>query len=612
MARRVPVLAARRRARLGAHVWWDAVTSGSFFTQPSLWFTLIVSITVLAPFQHFTGPADYSQVVAIGALGWAVLAAALVPVAIAERSMRRRRLRGLLVLTAVAVAGVARPFVNEGVYVLIYQSAPDFSGLYARVSSNLVVWVAGLSIIAMTVRSIELTRGTRARLVDATTALAAGSRRLARFDAENRGSLGPLISRLRRERDAMLAGTIDFDAVREYSERVRAASHRLEERADLDLRVVPTDSGDAPEPPAPRTAFAMLRPAPHLLTGFVFMLGAVPYAHHVAGLPAAIAAILVGMPLTLAADVAVRFFGHKKSAAQRGGVLVAVWVAAGILMSVLAYVLVPHDDPARIVPLASLPLVAVALAACTDAVARASDTARRLEVVLGMVARTLTAKTAHARRPLRHAAHVLHGRVQGRCVLLAAAADEREITPDDILTFRRETDAAYDSILAFIVETNAAAAEGVLQSAHEDLAELVATWSAVLDVSSEISASAADALIDPALSRSVATVVNEGFVNAVKHSDAKSVWLSVGVEDEALLVRTWSIGTLDSAPIATPGRRGVSALGSGARIFQRDDTVVLEVPVPLTADREGPVATVPDPPKPAWWGRRATRASRRD
>jgi anti-sigma regulatory factor (Ser/Thr protein kinase) len=609
MARRVPALAARRRTRLGAHVWWDAVTSGAFFTPASIWFTLIVSVTVMAPLQHFSGPSDYPAVVIVGTLGWAILAAALVPVAIAERRMRRRLLRGLLVLSALTAAGTLRPLVNEGVYVLLYQGAPDLTGLPARISSNLVVWVVGLSIIAMTVRSIELTRGIRARLADATAALAEGSRRLARFDAENREALAPLISRLRRERDEMLAGEIDFTAVRDYAEKVRAASHRLEERANLDLRVVQPDAGEPPEPACRRSPLAMLHPAPHLLTGFVFMLGAAPYAHHVGGLFTAIAAILIGVPVTLGADVAVRALGRNKTPVERGGIIVAVWAAAGILMTVLASLLVAEDDPARFVPSVSLPLVAIVLAACTDAITRASDTARRLEAVLGMVARTLTAKTAHARHPLRHASHVLHGRVQGRCVLLAAAADEWQLSAEDIGTFRRETDAAFDAILSVLAETSAGEAQGLL-GAHEDLAELVATWSAVLDVSSDISADAADALIDPAVSRNVATVVNEGFVNAVKHSEARSVWLSIGVEDDALLVRTWSIGILERGPVAKPQTRGIGALGVGARIFQRDDTVVLEVPVPLGVDRERPVGPLAGRHRRAWSIRRTERTAR--
>ncbi|MFI8632470.1 hypothetical protein ACIGEP_07755 [Microbacterium sp. NPDC077663] len=596
--------ALRRRIGLGAHVWWDAVSSGAFLSPAALWISILISVTVMAPFQHFGDVAGFAHVVFVGFLGVAALALLLVPVALAERRLRRASHRGILVLTAVALAAGIRPFVNEAIYVGLYDAAPDLDGLGARIGSNVFVWLAGLSIIAMTVRSVELTRGSRRRLTDAIAALTAGRRRLARFESENRQMLAPLISSLRRRRDEMLGGTIDFAAVREYSEVVRAASHRLEERAALDLRAVEGDTGEHTVDTASRSPLTMLRPAPYLLTGFVFLTGAVPYAHHVNGPWAALAAILAGAPVTLAADALIRWLSRGRSPARRGRVLVAVWLVAGVAMTVVAWGILGPTDPTRFVPLISLPLVAIALAACTDAIARAADSAHRLETVLSLVARTLTAKTASARRPLRNAAHVLHGRVQGRCVLLAAAADEWELTPEDIETFRRETDAAFDSILAFIAEADSAALEGTLQSAHEDLFELVATWSSVLGVSSDISPEATDALQEPALSRRVATVVNEGFVNAIKHSEARKVWLSVDVADGTLIVRTWSIGVLDRVPVAGTDLRAKDVLGTGARIYQRDDAVVLEVPVPLSLD--GAAAPTPAARRP-WWAPRASR-----
>ncbi|CAL4860770.1 hypothetical protein MMM2322_02454 [Microbacterium sp. MM2322] len=590
-------------------MWWDAVTSHAFFTGPAIWISLVISLTVMAPYQHYSGPSSYVQVVTVAAVGWAVLVAALIPVARLERRLQRASHRGILVLTAIILAAVLRPFVHEGVYLLLYGDAADISAPIARIVSNVVVWVAGLSIIAMTVRSIELTRGSRQRLTTAIAALTAGRRRLARFESENREILGPLVSDLRRNRDRMLAGTIDFAAVRDYADQVRTASHRLEERAGLDLRVFASAAeGKAVEPP-PRSAFTMLRPAPYLVTGFVFLLGSVPYVHHVAGPWVALAAILLSGPVTFAADIVVRVLGRTSSRARRGRILIAVWIAAGGVMTLISHLLVGTGEPALSVPLVSVPFVAVALAACTDAIARASDSAHRLEAVLGLVARTLTAKTASARRPLRNAAHVLHGRVQGRCVLLAAAADEWELTPDDITRFRRETDAAFDSILAFIAETDSAALEGSVQSAHEDLFELVATWRAVLGVTSDISPAAVDVLIEPALSRRVATIVNEGFVNAIKHSIAKEVRVDIDVVGDALLVRTSSIGILDRAPAVGPELRGISVLGPGARIYQRDDAVVLEVPVPLSVDHVEP-APVVALPRRAWWTRRSPRASR--
>lgn len=590
-----------RQLHMGVHVWWDAVTSGAFFSRASVLITFVVAVTVLAPFQHFTGPADYLRVLVVGSLGWAILAALLVPVARAERRIPIPAVRGILVLGAVAVAAATRPLLNECLFMLLYGVVPDLVALPARITSNLVVWIAGLSIIAITTRSIELTRGARARLAGAIATLTAGRRRLARFEAENRDRLSHLVADLRAQRETMLAGTIDFTVVRDYSDSVRTVSHELEKRSKVDLRVLPVDTGDIPEKVERRSVLAMLRPPPYLLVGLVFMAGAVPYAHGVGGLRTALLAIALGLPITILADAVTRLLARRRTATPRGAIIVATWTAAGILMTVLAAVLVTDDDPSKFVPLVSLPLVAVAMAACTDAIARAADSAHRLEAVLGMVARTLTPRVARARRPLRHASHVLHGRVQGRCVLLAAAADEWELTAEDIARFRRETDAAFDSILSFTAEDDPAGREALLQSAHEGLSDLLVTWRAVLEISSSLSAAAADALADPAVSRRVATVVNEGFVNAVKHSEAKAVSLSVDVVGGALLVRTWSTGILDRAPIVGTETRGIGVLGRGARIFQRDESVVLEVPVPLSAEptsRTGQVTTLP---RRAWW-----------
>ncbi|MDJ1114507.1 hypothetical protein [Microbacterium dauci] len=594
---------AKRRIRLGAHVWWDAVTSGAFFSRTSLLLSLLIAMTVMAPFQHFDSSDDYLSVLLVGFLGWALLAIALLPAAFAERRLRDRRARVLVVLGAIVAASVARPFLNELLFAVFYGMPPILDDWAARVTSNIVFWVAGLSVIAMTVRSIELTRGTRGRLNAAVATLTRGRQRLARFENDNRVALDELIGELRIKREALLAGTIDFPAVRAYSEVVRSASHRLEERANLNLNLIDAKQPPTPEPIGESSALAMLRPPPVGMVGVVFLAGGLPYTNGVGGLQTAVTALLVALPLTLAADLVTRLLARRQPPTVRGSVIVATWTVAGILMTVLAHLLVDAEDPSKLVPLFSMPLLAIALAACTDAIARAAISSRRLEAVLGLVARTLTSKTAEARRPLRNAAHVLHGRVQGRCVMLAAYADEWELTDAEIDGFRSDTDAAFDSVLWFEAEADSLGREGLVQSNHEDVAELVATWGGVLDVSSEISEEAADVLIDPALSHRVATVVNEGFVNAVKHSEAKAVWLSIDREGSALLVRTWSIGVIERAPVVEPSSRGVSLLGEGARIFQRGDEVVLEVPVPLAAE---PTFSAPAIPRSSGMFRKAS------
>ncbi|WP_394289488.1 hypothetical protein [Microbacterium sp.] len=586
MSRRGSALA-KGRIRLGTHVWWDAVTSGAFFGPASIVLSFLMAVTGLAPHQHYE-QVGYVGAFAVAILGWAVLVVALIPAAVAERRLTRRRSRAVVVLTAVVVAASARPFIHEILFVLIFDIPLILDGWHVRVLSNLVVWVIGLSIVAMTARSIDVTRGTRGRLSHAVSILGQGRSRLARFENDNRALLDEIVGELRIRRDGMLAGDVDFDAVRNYSEVVRAASHRLEDRAHHNLNLITVEQ---PAPPFERRSgslLSQLRPPPYLITGLVFAAATVPYTHHLGGIPLALLCLATVLTVTLAVDAITRAVSRGKDPRARGAIIVVAWAAAGVLLTACARWLLPTDDPALLGPIVSLPLVGVALAACTDAIASAAISSRRLEAVLVLVARTLTLKTAQARRPLRHAAHVLHGRVQGRCVMLAAYADEGTLTDEQVDSFRHELDEAFESVLWYEAEAEAVLRTDTVQSSHEDVEELVSTWSGLLEVSSDITPEAAEALHAPAISRRVATVVNEGFVNAVKHSEARRVWLAIAVEGPDLLVRTWSKGTLERSPSKSASRT-ISGIGDRGRIFQRADEVVLEVSVPLSTGHTAPV-----------------------
>ncbi|WP_404443788.1 hypothetical protein LG315_10470 [Microbacterium marinum] len=143
-------------------------------------------MTVMAPFQHDEDGGGYLSVLVVGFLGWALLALALLPAAFAERRMRSRRGRALVVLSSVVAAAAVRPFVNETLFGILFGETPIIDDWPSRVLSNVVIWVVGLSMIAMTVRSIELTRGTRARLDQAVATLTHGRQRLARFESPQR------------------------------------------------------------------------------------------------------------------------------------------------------------------------------------------------------------------------------------------------------------------------------------------------------------------------------------------------------------------------------------------------------------------------------------------
>ena len=283
----------------------------------------------------------------------------------------------------------------------------------------------------------------------------------------------------------------------------------------------------------------------------------------------------LAVPVMLAADV----IAHAASAALRGILrglaLIGIWMAVGAAVTVTTHTVLGTSGPFLTLPVLSLPAIALACAACADAIERAAREAEHLEAVLGLVAQSLTHEAGRARRPLRAGAHLLHGRVQGRCVILAAAADDRPLTDHDLEVFRRETDEAFHAIIAGFDGDAGAASE-------EELHELLATWESVLEIDTHIDPAAEDALDDPAVSARVATIVNEGFVNAVKHSVATRVGLSIErAGRDALRVQTWSTGTLDLS--GADAGRGIESLGEHATLTQCGDEVVLEVLVPLQA-----------------------------
>ncbi|KAA9132351.1 hypothetical protein [Microbacterium caowuchunii] len=74
-----------RRLRRAARAWWAAVTSGRFFTWWSAAVSLLASVTVLGSYFGVTQAQDYHVAVGVSAIGWAVIAALVLPVAWTER-----------------------------------------------------------------------------------------------------------------------------------------------------------------------------------------------------------------------------------------------------------------------------------------------------------------------------------------------------------------------------------------------------------------------------------------------------------------------------------------------------------------------------------------------
>ena len=185
--------------------------------------------------------------------------------------------------------------------------------------------------------------------------------------------------------------------------------------------------------------------------------------------------------------------------------------------------------------------------------------------------RSAADRASGVRQELVRASEVLHGRVQGSCVILAAQVDDDMATRADILAFEK---AVGDGLM------DAAGGGGAAPSRPADLAETVAIWGPVLSVSSDVDAVATRALTDELVSTRVVAVVAEGLVNAVKHAAARSAAIEVHGDGagSSLAVRVRTPGRL-RVDSRGPGL-GVAGLGPTARVFQHGRDVVLEVSVP--------------------------------
>lgn len=566
----------RRRNRFGVRTWWDAVSGGAFFSRATAYVSLVVCATALAPFHKQASAEDLLPVLVVGVLTWIPLGLLGLAAGGAERALRTRGARAAVVLSALVIGGASRPLLNEFTWAVLH-GIPTAPVAPMRLASNIIILTAAGSIVAITTRSLRANARSRARLDAALKALADARGKLRRFARDNHERMDGIVSTLREQRDEMLSRPLDFPAVRGYSDHVRRISHHLEDRSQLDLRLVVAedDRGEKVDRRERIPLLARLQPTPYGLVGAVFLLCCLPYLCSLTSLPRVLGAVALAVPVILVADAVAHAASAALEGVFRGLALIGIWMAVGAAVTITTHTAVGTTGPVLTLPVVSLPAIALACAACVDAIERAARDAEHLEAVLGLVAQSLTHEASRARGPLRAAAHLLHGRVQGRCVILAAAADERPPTDEELEVFRRETDEAFQAIVAGFD------GDAVVAS-QEDIHELLATWGSVLHIDTHIDPTVEAALEDPEVSARVVTIVNEGFVNAVKHSVVTRVGLAIDpVGPDALRVQTWSTGVLDLS--GADAGRGVESLGEHATLTQCGDEVVLEVIVPLQA-----------------------------
>ncbi|WP_323986534.1 ATP-binding protein [Microbacterium plantarum] len=565
----------RARVRPGVAIWWDAVSSGRFFTPWSALVAVPVSAIVLAPYATVDTPLELLSAQFSGLLVAGILAVALLPVVLAERRIPSSMARGVLVLAALVAAAVARPFLNDALAVGAFGLGTD-PAWSERIVTNVVAWVSVLSLVAVTEQLYVSSRTARTRLADALRTVTDEQRRAGRYERDTREFLTSEISALRTALAALVASPLDFERVRGFSDGVRSVSHRARDRAGLELAdISPDDAGPSAIEMA-RTVFERLRPPAPGLVGVIFAAGSAPFALRTEG-PVFAAVLIVGVvALCLAVDRLTRGIACRSSALRRGRRLVGLWLGAGIVVAAAAAVVVGLPSFIPVIPAIALPGIAIVAALCAEAIHRGRVETRRLGRALQALVRSAADQTSSTRQDLAHASDVLHSRVQSTCVILAARVDDEIATPGDIRDFEL-------AISAGLTDALGARRPGAARAA--DLAETVAIWRPVLTVSSAVDPAATVAMSDALVTTRVVAVVAEGLVNAVKHAAARSADIEVrGAADGASLsVRVRTPGRLRSDAGAATGL-GLAGLGPSARVFQNGRDVVLEASVPVGAD----------------------------
>lgn len=565
-----PVVGLQRLMRL----CWGTVTSGRFFSWWSAAVSFLIAVTVLGAYRSVTSTTEYLPAVGVSALVWALLFLLMLPVAWAERHVRRRRWRAVLVLGAVIVAGAARPILNDAVSLQLLDE-PSTGSWPERITTNVLIWLLVLSLVATATVAYDATRNASARLRVALADLSEADLRAEAYDRRARVRLREALANLRAELDRLVATSPGFDDVSAFSQLVRAASHDLEDEAARPLSEVPAGTGPVEVPTAPRRALlARLRPPSPVAVGVVYVIGSLPYTLSTVPTALALVAVVLVFGCGFLADAVVHRVSRRRSTALRGVAILLTWFAAGLLFSAAAVVLAPETFPAALVPTIAFPLLAAIVGVSSDAIRSSIVQTRRLSRALAAQTDAVATRTSRARRALRTAAEQLHGRVQGRCVLFAATVDERAATSEEL-------DAFAAAIALALAEVEGTAPAPVAPA--DALAQMIETWSHVLEISSRIDDDARIALGGEGVTRRVVDIASEGFLNAVKHSGARRATLEVtrGHVDSTpeLRVEVSSPGRLGAALPLTAGR-GIANLGD-AHLYQRGREVVLEARVPL-------------------------------
>ena len=578
----------RLRVRGVVAIWWRDVTDGTFFNRWSALLSFVLAAIVGVPTVHGASVQGYLQAVVIGALGWVVLAALALPATIAERRLRSRPARGIVVLTTLLALCVVRTPLNDALSLWLWDVGT--AGAFApRVITNIVSGLAMFSLVAIALSEYARRRAIRARLERALAPMRARLERARVQAAEVDEVLAATAQRLRASRNVMLARPVDFETVRAYAEKVRTESHLLEARADAVDTSAPASGPVALAAERRRGVSARLMPPPWFAVALVYGCATLPFSLMHGGVGVAALGMVGLVLIDLAGGLATRRLLPAPGARTRPILFLLVWTLAGIVVAAMSLALLPSIGMVGLVGIITIPGLAIVVSVCVDALRSAHLAATQSQQLLAVTARDVAAESARASDPLRDAVGILHGGVQGQCVILAAHADERQPTVAEVAQFRERTDDAFERMLGPVsdIEVGRGSRHGPLGS----LGRVISAWRAVLDIAYTASAQAQAALRDRDTDERAAEIVTEAFVNAVKHSGARHAVVTLATEDTGRVrVRIVSPGRL---PAAEQQASGIGTRNADTRIYQSDDDVVLESFLAPVSDDPSGVSSEP-------------------
>lgn len=558
-----------RAVRPAAQECWRALTSGHLLSWHTALVAIVISATVVVPIVRNESSIEYVDAVISSTLTALILIIPMVAVAAAEHRLRRASQRVALLAAAWLSLSFARPFVTDAVLLGLFGEV-TVTSTASRIVTNLV-WI-GLTLVlvgTITTSHRRMRRAT-ARLATALDTMRDATRRMARERELALAAIRDVVSSIRRARDQLLAQPdIDFDAVSAFAQLVRAHSHDFEHAAHRPASLAPTGT------PPPRLAMPpllhQLRATPASTVGMMCVLVLLPFSITIGPPWASIALGVVILLLDVAAGYALRRLPASHPAVA-GIAFIVAWVLVGIAISASAFALNPAAASINLAPLVGIPVAALTVAIAIDASRRARERKHAETVNLAIATRAFAEQIAHSRAPERHAASTLHGRVQGRCVILAAHADEHTLTPDDIEHFRADTDQALDDLTD---------PQRIVAPPYDArLSALLAGWSPIIDIDLDTDDGAPPSLLDPQVAALANEVIDEALINAVKHSGARTARITIQSTGHAQII----------VSVAAPGRLSLPVMptrrfAQSTSLFQSGDDVVLQASIavlPLT------------------------------